>query len=106
MNGSTASPMPRRVAHRSWSATSSVHRVVESASWAENAQIRPLIHGHKEIARILGHSHFMPGQSSQWITTARVLRRAGFGVTGPEVDAAVSRDWSGYVDAMLAANPD
>jgi uncharacterized protein (DUF1800 family) len=48
----------------------------------------------------------MPGQSSQWITTARVLRRAGFGVTGPEVDAAVTRDWSGYVDAMLAANPD
>jgi uncharacterized protein (DUF1800 family) len=48
----------------------------------------------------------MPGQSSQWITTARVLRRAGFGVTGPEVDAAVSQDWSGYVDAMLAANPD
>jgi uncharacterized protein (DUF1800 family) len=48
----------------------------------------------------------MPGQSAQWVTTARVLRRAGFGVTGPEVDALVSRDWPGYVDAMLAANPD
>ena len=35
-----------------------------------------------------------------------MLRRAGFGVTGPEVDAAVTRDWPGYVDAMLGANPD
>jgi uncharacterized protein (DUF1800 family) len=35
-----------------------------------------------------------------------MLRRAGFGVTGPEVDAAVSRDWPGYVDAMLSTNPD
>src|SRR5271165_3434107 len=48
----------------------------------------------------------MPGQSTQWITTARVLRRAGFGVTGPEVDAAVARDWPSYVDAMLGADPD
>src|ERR1700757_1345215 len=48
----------------------------------------------------------MPGQSAQWISTARVLRRAGFGVTGPEVDAAVTRDWPSYVDALLGANPD
>jgi uncharacterized protein (DUF1800 family) len=48
----------------------------------------------------------MPGQSTQWVATARMLRRAGFGVTGPGVDGAVSRDWPGYVDAMLAANPD
>jgi uncharacterized protein (DUF1800 family) len=48
----------------------------------------------------------MPGQSAQWISTARVLRRAGFGVTGPEVDAAVNRDWPSYVDTMLGANPD
>jgi uncharacterized protein (DUF1800 family) len=48
----------------------------------------------------------MPGQSTQWITTARMLRRAGFGVTGPGVDAAAGRDWPGYVDAMLGANPD
>jgi uncharacterized protein (DUF1800 family) len=48
----------------------------------------------------------MPGQSAQWITTARALRRAGFGVTGPEVDAAVTRDWPSYVDAILCANPD
>ncbi|HUH69416.1 MAG TPA: DUF1800 domain-containing protein [Mycobacterium sp.] len=48
----------------------------------------------------------MPGQSARWITTARALRRAGFGVTGPEVDAAVTRDWPSYVDAMLGANQD
>jgi uncharacterized protein (DUF1800 family) len=48
----------------------------------------------------------MPGQSAQWLATARVLRRAGFGVTGPEVDAVVTRDWPAYVDAMLGANPD
>jgi uncharacterized protein (DUF1800 family) len=35
-----------------------------------------------------------------------MLRRAGFGVTGPEVDAAVDRDWPDYVDAMLSTNPD
>ena len=48
----------------------------------------------------------MPGQSAQWVATARVLRRAGFGVTGPEVDAVLTRDWPAYVDAMLGANPD
>ncbi len=48
----------------------------------------------------------MPGESTQWISAARGLRRAGFGVTGPEVDAAITRDWPGHVDAMLAANPD
>jgi uncharacterized protein (DUF1800 family) len=48
----------------------------------------------------------MPGQSAQWVATARVLRRSGFGVTGPEVDAVVTRDWPAYVDAMLGANPD
>ena len=47
----------------------------------------------------------MAGES-QWVSTARVLRRAGFGVTGPEVDAALTRDWPTYVDAMLGANPD
>jgi len=48
----------------------------------------------------------MAGQSTQWVTTARVLRRAGFGVTGPEVDAALNQDWPSYVDAMLGADPD
>ncbi|MBZ4588308.1 DUF1800 domain-containing protein, partial [Mycobacterium avium subsp. hominissuis] len=35
------------------------------------------------------HSYSMAGQSTLWVGTARMLRRAGFGVTGPEVDAAV-----------------
>src|ERR1700744_4055929 len=48
----------------------------------------------------------MAGQSTQWMTAARVLRRVGFGVTGPEVDAAISQDWPAYVDAMLDADPD
>jgi uncharacterized protein (DUF1800 family) len=48
----------------------------------------------------------MAGQSAQWITTARVLRRAGFGVTGTQVDAAVGQQWPAYVDAALAAHPD
>ena len=48
----------------------------------------------------------MAGQSARWITTARVLRRAGFGVTGAQVDAAVGQDWAAYLDAALAANPD
>jgi uncharacterized protein (DUF1800 family) len=46
------------------------------------------------------------GQSTGWVAAARVLRRTGFGVTGPEVDAQASRDWPAYVDAMLSANPD
>jgi uncharacterized protein (DUF1800 family) len=48
----------------------------------------------------------MAGQSDGWITTARVLRRAGFGVTGQQVDAVGAQDWSRYVDAALAADPD
>ena len=48
----------------------------------------------------------MAGQSDQWITTARVLRRVGFGVTGPQVDAVARQDWSRYVDAALSADPD
>jgi uncharacterized protein (DUF1800 family) len=48
----------------------------------------------------------MAGQSTQWISTARVLRRAGFGVTGPQVDAVVSQGWPTYIDAALGANPD
>jgi uncharacterized protein (DUF1800 family) len=46
------------------------------------------------------------GQSTGWVAVARVLRRTGFGVTGPEVDAQAARDWPTYVDAMLSANPD
>lgn len=48
----------------------------------------------------------MPGESTRWISTARGLRRAGFGITGPEVDAALARDWPAHVDAMLGANAD
>lgn len=48
----------------------------------------------------------MAGQSTRWITTARVLRRTGFGATGPEVDAVAGQDWAAYVDAALAASPD
>jgi uncharacterized protein (DUF1800 family) len=48
----------------------------------------------------------MTGQSAQWVATARVLRRAGFGITGPEVDAALGRDWPSYVDAILGGNPE
>jgi uncharacterized protein (DUF1800 family) len=35
-----------------------------------------------------------------------MLRRAGFGTTGAEVDSVVGKDWPGYVDAALAATPD
>ena len=48
----------------------------------------------------------MAGQSDGWITTARVLRRAGFGTTGAQVDAVAGQNWSKYVDAALAADPD
>jgi uncharacterized protein (DUF1800 family) len=48
----------------------------------------------------------MAGQSSGWITAARVLRRVGFGVTGPQVDAVAGQDWSKYVATALGANPD
>jgi uncharacterized protein (DUF1800 family) len=48
----------------------------------------------------------MPGQSDRWITTARLLRRTGFGVTGAQVDAVAGQDWSTYVDAALGADPE
>jgi len=48
----------------------------------------------------------MAGQSDGWITTARVLRRTGFGVTGAQVDAVAGQNWSKYVDAALAADPE
>ncbi len=49
---------------------------------------------------------FVSGQSDRWITTARMLRRAGFGVTGAQVDTVAAKDWPAYVDAALAADPD
>lgn len=44
-------------------------------------------------------------QSAQWAATARVLRRTGFGTTGPAVDAAVRIGSSAYVRGILAADP-
>lgn len=35
-----------------------------------------------------------------------MLRRAGFGTSGPQVDAVAGQDWSAYLDAALSANPD
>jgi uncharacterized protein (DUF1800 family) len=35
-----------------------------------------------------------------------MLRRAGFGVTGPQVDAVAAKNWSRYVDAALSADPE
>ncbi|MBV8929254.1 MAG: DUF1800 family protein, partial [Mycobacteriaceae bacterium] len=48
----------------------------------------------------------MPTQSPQWIAAARVLRRTGFGATGPQVDAAAGQDLSAYLAAALGSDPD
>ena len=48
----------------------------------------------------------MAGQSDGWTTTARVLRRTGFGVTGAQVDAVAKQNWPDHVNAALSANPD
>ncbi len=48
----------------------------------------------------------MAGQSDGWITTARVLRRTGFGTTGAQVDAVAAKNWSNDVDAALGADPE
>lgn len=44
-------------------------------------------------------------QSAQWIAAARLLRRTGFGATGPQIDALAGNDWSSYLDTVLDANP-
>lgn len=38
--------------------------------------------------------------------TARLLRRSGFGATGPQVDAALNQDTSTYLDRILGLDPD
>ncbi|MEO3938664.1 DUF1800 domain-containing protein [Dermatophilaceae bacterium Soc4.6] len=43
--------------------------------------------------------------STDWATTARLLRRTGFGATGSEVDAAVRSGAGRWLDAALAADP-
>src|SRR5690242_282834 len=48
----------------------------------------------------------MSTQSPQWIATARLLRRTGFGTTGPRVDAVVGQNWSTYLDGLLDADPE
>lgn len=48
----------------------------------------------------------MAGQSNGWITTARMLRRVGFGTTGQQVDAIARQNWSAYVDTALRADPE
>jgi uncharacterized protein (DUF1800 family) len=35
-----------------------------------------------------------------------MLRRAGFGATGPQIDALVNQDWSAYLDQALDLDPD
>jgi hypothetical protein len=45
-------------------------------------------------------------QSPRWLATARMLRRAGFGATGPQIDAVVNQDWSAYLDEALDLDPD
>jgi uncharacterized protein (DUF1800 family) len=48
----------------------------------------------------------MSTQSPEWIATARLLKRIGFGATGPRVDAVVGRDLSAYLDVLLNADPE
>ncbi len=48
----------------------------------------------------------MTTQSAHWIATSRGLRRAGFGASGPQIDAVAAGDWSAYLDAALGADPD
>lgn len=48
----------------------------------------------------------MSSQSPRWIATARLLRRTGFGATGPQIDAVATQDWSVYLDRVLSVDPD
>jgi len=48
----------------------------------------------------------LSSQSPRWIATARLLRRAGFGATGPQIDAVANQDWSVYLDQALGSDPD
>jgi len=44
-------------------------------------------------------------QNEQWIATARLLRRTGFGATGAAVDAAVEISAPQYVGQIVASDP-
>ena len=48
----------------------------------------------------------MSTQSAGWIATARLLRRTGFGTSGPVVDALVGQDLGAYLDRVLDADPE
>jgi uncharacterized protein (DUF1800 family) len=48
----------------------------------------------------------MSAQSAQWIATARLLRRMGFGASGAQIDAATGTDTSTYLDQAFGADPD
>lgn len=48
----------------------------------------------------------MAGQLDGWTTTARLLRRSGFGVTGTQVDTVAKQNWPDYVDAALRSDPE
>ncbi|HME49090.1 DUF1800 domain-containing protein [Mycobacterium sp.] len=48
----------------------------------------------------------MSTQSAQWIASARLLRRIGFGTTGREIDAASATDPSTYLDQVFGSDPD
>ena len=48
----------------------------------------------------------MSGQSTQWLATARLLRRAGFGASGPQIDAVAKQDPSVYLDTVLGLDAD
>ena len=47
----------------------------------------------------------MGAQSPEWIATARLVRRSGFGATGVAVDAAVKLGAGPYIVSLLAAAP-
>lgn len=48
----------------------------------------------------------MSTQSATWLITARVLRRAGLGVSGDTVDQVVAGSLTNYLDDALRADPD
>jgi Protein of unknown function (DUF1800) len=47
----------------------------------------------------------VPTQLAEWIAAARLLRRTGFGASGPVVDGVVGIDPSAYLDRILASDP-
>ena len=58
------------------------------------------------ISRSAGDRIGVSTQSPQWIAAARLLRRAGFGATGPDIDAVAMQNPAAYVDAALRSDPD